>query len=62
MEDYAATFRKKLPSQAEACARKALEWLQKDLQGGRELMPEDVYHLTIAAKLLLTMRDQYGEK
>ena len=62
MEDHSTTFRMKLSSQAETCARKALEWLQKDLQGDRELAPEDVYYLASAADLLLNMRDLYGKK
>ena len=62
MEDYSAIFRQRLSAQAEVCARKALEWLQKDLQGPQELTAEDVYHLSTAANILLTMRDKYGEK
>lgn len=62
MDDHASMFRKKLPQQAEACARKTLEWLQKDLQGDKKLSPEDVYYLSNAADILLTMRDEYGEK
>ena len=62
MEDHSAIFRQKLSAQAEACARKTLEWLQKDLQGDRTLQPEDVYYLASAADLLLTMRDTYGKK
>ena len=61
-EDYAAIFRNRLSAQAEVCARKTLEWLQKDLQGGHELDPVDIYYLASAAQLLLTMRDVYGEK
>ena len=62
MEDPSQIFRQKLSGQAETCARKALEWLQKDLQGSRSLSPEEVYHLAIAADILLTMRDEYGQK
>lgn len=62
MEDHSTIFRQKLSAQAEACARKTLEWLQKDLQGDRALQPEDVYYLASAADLLLTMRDAYGKK
>jgi hypothetical protein len=62
MEDHANIFRQKLSGQAETCARKTLEWLQKDLQGDRELTPQDVYYLASAADLLLTMRDLYGKK
>jgi hypothetical protein len=62
MDDYAAIFRQKLPGQAEVCARKTLEWLQKDLQNEKELTAEDVFYLASAAQLLLAMRDFYGEK
>jgi hypothetical protein len=62
MNDYSEVFRERLPAQAEVCARKALEWLQKDLQGEQKLLPEEVYHLSTAASLLLTMRDTYGKK
>ena len=62
MEDPSAIFRTKLPSQAETCARKALEWLQKDLQGNKSLSPEDIYYLATAADILLTMRDSYGKE
>lgn len=62
MDDYAAIFRQKLSGQAEVCARKTLEWLQKDLQNEKELSAEDIFYLASAAQLLLTMRDFYGEK
>ena len=62
MDDPTNIFRQKLPQQAETCARKALEWLQKDLQGEKRLSPEEVYYLSNAADILLTMRDEYGEK
>ncbi len=62
MEDHSTTFRQKLSAQAETCARKTLEWLQKDLQGDRALSAQDVYYLASAADLLLTMRDMYGKK
>jgi hypothetical protein len=62
MEDFSAKFRQKLSSQAEVCARKTLEWLQKDLQGERNLNPEEVFYLSKAADILLTIRDDYGEK
>jgi hypothetical protein len=62
MEDYSTTFRQKLSAQAETCARKTLEWLQKDLQGDRALNPQEVYYLASAADILLTMRDVYGKK
>lgn len=62
MEDHSAIFRQKLSGQVEVCARKALEWLQKDLQGDRKLSPEEIYYLSSAAELLLTMRDMYGKK
>lgn len=62
MDDHSAIFRQKLSGQVEVCARKALEWLQKDLQGDRKLSPQDVYYLSSAAELLLNMRDMYGKK
>jgi len=62
MDDHSAIFRQKLSGQVEVCARKALEWLQKDLQGDRKLSPEEIYYLSSAAELLLTMRDMYGKK
>lgn len=62
MEELSSIFRQKLSAQAEVCARKTLEWLQKDLQGDRTLPPKDVYYLASAAELLLTMRDMYGKK
>jgi hypothetical protein len=62
MEDTSNIFRKKLPNQAEACARKILEWLQKDLQGTRTLSAEEVFYLSAAAQTLLIVRDQYGQE
>ena len=62
MEDPTSIFRNKLPDQAETCARKALEWLQKDLQGNKNLSPEEVFFLSSAAEILLTMRDMDGQK
>jgi len=62
MEDFSAKFQQKLSGQAEVCARKTLEWLQKDLQGDRQLTPADVYYLSKAADVLLTIRDDYGKK
>ena len=62
MDELAQVFRRKLPEQAEVCARKTLEWLQKDLQGKQVLQPEEVLHLASAASILLTIRDEYGEK
>ena len=62
MEDPTSIFRNKLPDQAETCARKALEWLQKDLQGNKNLSPEEVFFLSSAAEILLTMRDMSGQK
>lgn len=62
MEDFSAIFRNKLSGQAETCARKALERLQKDLQGPQELTPEEVFYLSKAADILLTIRDAYGSK
>jgi hypothetical protein len=62
MQEVENIFQQKLPVQAETCARKALEWLQKDIQGPKELLPEDVYYLATAASTLLTIRDKYGKK
>jgi hypothetical protein len=62
MEDYTLVFRSKLSGQAEVCARKTLEILQKDLQNTHDLSPSDIFYLASAAQLLLTMRDYYGEK
>ena len=62
MDETHSVFRQKLSGQAETCARKTLEWLQKDLQGDRSLAPQDVYYLASAADLLLAMRDLYGKK
>lgn len=61
-EDPTSIFRRRLPDQVETCARKALEWLQKDLQGNKVLSPEEVHFLSSAAEILLTLRDKYGEK
>ena len=62
MAEAQSVFREKLPSQAEACARKTLEWLQKDLQSERRLEPVEIYYLASAASILLIIRDSYGEK
>jgi hypothetical protein len=62
IEDYTAIFRQRLSGQAEVCARKTLEWLQKDLQGERLLDPKEVFYLASAAQLMLTIRDTYGEE
>jgi hypothetical protein len=62
MEDHSANFRQRLYGQSEVCARKALEWLQKDLQAEQELTPHEVYCLASAAQILLNIRDQYGKK
>lgn len=62
MEDPSNIFQSKLSSQAEVCARKTLEWLQKDLQGERKLQPDEVYWLSYAAHTLLNIRDNYGKK
>jgi hypothetical protein len=62
MEEYTLIFRQKLSDQAEVCARKTLEWLQKDLQGVKGLKADEVFYLASAAQLLLTMRDTYGKK
>ena len=62
MEDFSAIFRNKLSGQAETCARKTLERLQKDLQGPQALKPEEVFFLSKAADILLAIRDAYGAK
>ena len=62
IEDYTNIFRQKLSGQAEACARKTLEWLQKDLQGDKDLTAREVYYLATAAQVLLIIRDTYGKK
>lgn len=62
MDDHSIMFRQKLSGQAEVCARKALEWLQKDLQGEKSLIAEEIFYLASAASLLLAMRDTYGKK
>ena len=62
MDDTLNIFRKKLSGQAEVCARKTLEWLQKDLQSAKQLSPSDVYYLAQAASILLVLRDTYGEE
>ena len=62
MDDHATIFRQKLSGQAETCARKTLEWLQKDLQHEHSLSPQDVYYLASAAQILLDIRDLYGKK
>ena len=62
MEDFSAIFRQRLSGQAEVCARKSLEWLQKDLQTEQKLNPDEIYYLAQAAQILLNIRDQYGKK
>jgi len=62
MEDYSAVFRKRLADQAEVCARKTLEMLQKDLQTTHKFEADDIYYLASAAKVLLDLRDKYGQK
>jgi hypothetical protein len=62
MEDYSAVFKDRLAGQAEVCARKTLELLQKDLQVTHKLNPQDIYYLAFAAEVLLNMRDKYGKK
>jgi hypothetical protein len=51
-----------LSGQAEVCARKTLEWLQKDLQGANKLQPIEIYYLASAAEILLSLRDLYGKE
>lgn len=55
-------FQDRLHDQAEVCARKTLEWLQKDLQMKGRLIPSEIYYLASAAQILLEIRDIYGEK
>jgi hypothetical protein len=62
MEDFSALFKQRLAGQAEVCARKSLEWLQKDLQGEYKLLPSEVFYLASAANILLNIRDTYGKK
>jgi len=62
MEDFSAIFRQRLSGQAEDCARKSLEWLQKDLQSDQKLQPDEIYYLAQAAHILLNIRDIYGKK
>ena len=62
MEDLSAKFQQRLSGQAEACARKTLEWLQKDLQTDQKLNPDEIYYLAQAAQILLNIRDVYGKK
>jgi hypothetical protein len=61
-QDHSAKFQQRLHGQAEVCARKSLEWLQKDLQGEFKLLPSEVYYLASAAHILLNIRDTYGKK
>jgi hypothetical protein len=62
MEDFSAVFKERLAGQAEVCARKTLEMLQKDLQVGHKLSAQEIYYLASAAEVLLNMRDKYGKK
>jgi hypothetical protein len=62
MEDYSVVFRDRLASQAEVCARKSLEMLQKDLQTNHKFNAEDIFYLASAAEVLLEIRDKYGKK
>jgi len=62
MEDFSAIFRQRLSGQAEVCARKSLEWLQKDLQSEQKLQPDEIYYLAQVASILLNIRDTYGKK
>jgi hypothetical protein len=62
MEDLSAIFKQRLSGQAEVCARKTLEWLQKDLQSDQKLQPHEIHYLANAAKILLDIRDTYGKK
>ena len=62
MEDYSVVFREWLASQAEVCARKSLEMLQKDLQTNHKFNAEEIFYLASAAEVLLEIRDKYGKK
>jgi hypothetical protein len=62
MEDLSAIFQQRLSGQAEVCARKTLEWLQKDLQSEYKLQPHEIHYLANAANILLNIRDRYGKK
>jgi len=62
MDDIHSVFNNKLSTQAEVCARKSLEWLQKDLQSLHKLTPEDIYYLALASQIFLDIRDHYGKK
>ena len=62
MDDHSLVFRQRLSGQAEVCARKTLEWLQKDLQSHKELTASEVYYLASAATILLNIRDIYGKE
>lgn len=62
MEDYSLVFRKRLADQAETCARKTLELIQKDLQNTHKYKPDEIYYLATAAKVFLDLRDKYGQK
>ena len=61
-EDYINIFRQRLSGQAEVCARKTLEWLQKDLQGEQDLNPTEIFYLISAAQIMLNIRDTYGKE
>jgi hypothetical protein len=62
MEDIHSVFNDRLSTQAEVCARKSLEILQKDLQTLRKLSAEEIYYFARAAQIFLDIRDQYGKK
>jgi len=62
METIHQDFNKRLSSQAEVCARKSLEWIQKDLQAAHKLSPEDIYYLARAAQIFLEIRDRHGKE
>lgn len=62
METIHQDFNKRLSSQVEVCARKSLEWIQKDLQAAHKLTPEDIYYLARAAQIFLEIRDRHGKE
>lgn len=60
-EDHSAVFREKLGGQAEYCARKSLELVQKGFHE-RTLKPEEIFQLASAAEIFLDIHNKYGKK